>query len=746
MQQQVFCALNAMKGVFISVLALSAVLANADCPYWNEFGEPIIHDGGAALATAAAMMVDMGIPLPVELQAPYEEWDLNNDGVLDKDQFTLLTELLCLPAGAQHPTVDIDALRSLFENNVDIYWTVMYGIFDYEAEVLEAAAQLRALSRLSSPVGGLREAITVCGMMDTEIDAQVFEGDTIPDNWSGKTYGDLVDIMYDASDGIVYLENQGLLGDPNSITRLTFLNEATAYLFAAMEGFDAGFLTWLFPEHFMELAWQVLDLANLNWDYLLLLFEGCGLDPVAIANAAEAVENSHLSPSLLPSPDFVEQQYDWEELFTDYTPEDFEELLDTIISQTFIRADMKVVHASPDAPDLDICHNDVALFEDVSFKEVTPYSPVTDPYPEFTYGFSAVEANGDCGEGVHLADVDMPNTFTMVVLNTYSNLESLVLDDNVAAPVTGTAKLRFVNASPDVGALDVVAGAQTLFANVPFKGVGAFIEVLPGAYTVDFMSAGKGEKALPPADIVLNSGSVYTLYAMGFAEGVEVEITEDVEAPDLVTITPPDRMAYFAGESFQLVAQVDPSVTPSAYAWYKDGALLEGMEEATLAISNAGTVDSGCYTVVVTLENLPDTSGSVLLSATSDQVTVIQPLVTIAGNRNVDHGDTIMLEAVIQGDVVPTAYTWTFDDDVISDETTITIPNATELNTGTYRVAVGVALNGYPDINEVVNASVYVRVGLAMPATGLYGIVVLALLLSLALYRGYSSKCTRKMF
>ena len=127
------------------------------------------------------------------------------------------------------------------------------------------------------------------------------------------------------------------------------------------------------------------------------------------------------------------------------------------------------------------------------------------------------------GQPLSTPDLDIANTSTLVVLNTLANLEFLLLADDNTSPTNGTAKFRFVNAAPDAGALDLVAMPSnqpetTLFSAVPFKGVGGYIEVQPGAYTMNFIAAGKNVVALPPMDMVLKN--LRQLQADGYHEAV----------------------------------------------------------------------------------------------------------------------------------------------------------------------------------------------------------------------------------
>lgn len=714
--------------IFMLVSIQMAFAQIEDCAYWDsEYAEPTMFVGGEAISSALATLgfavpddfegeLDYSYPgrvyywkggslfyvndLPMDLELPFRLWDFDDNNVPDKVQLEVLTQLLCLPEGVQHPLVDVDALRETMIENEARYSGLADHLFSIRNEMV-TAWPLLSPSTVPQGIGRLIQGkLGKPGMpLSATIldDPLIFKSGVIPDVFLELTWGGLAYFFIDIGDAFKTL-------DENWLTAAAALNNIGAvHLFAAVFGMlDVDVWDIILQEALLQSLNMSMYFDQFDWTYLCTKFNITN-PPDLAAQLEGAVDALGLYPDLMPTPETI-QQFDWNTLFEGYTVEG--EFVDDMVEDTYFTTFARIVQASPDAPDLDICQNEVALFEDVPFKEVTPYSPVTAPYPEFTYGFSAVEAGGDCGVGVSLAEVDMPNTFTMVVLNTYSNLESLILDDNVAAPVNGTAKLRFVNASPDAGALDVVAGGQTLFANVPFKGVGAFIEVLPGAYTVDFMSAGKGEKALPPADIVLNSGSVYTLYAMGLAEGVEVEITEDVEAPGLVAIAPPERMAYFAGESFELAAQVAPGATPSAYAWYRDGVSLD-ITEPTLTLENAGPEDSGRYTVVVTVDVEGGNKAVTQVSDTSDLIMVYAaPEVSIAGASGVKFGEPVNLSASLTPfDPVglTASYSWTQDSAPVSNTADLSIPYADDdMDGDACNVTVVVALADYPEITRTV--------------------------------------------
>jgi hypothetical protein len=118
-----------------------------------------------------------------------------------------------------------------------------------------------------------------------------------------------------------------------------------------------------------------------------------------------------------------------------------------------------------------------------------------------------------------------------------------VLLDNNSAPAAGKAHVRFVHASPDAPAVDIaVTGGPVLFANVPFKGVGAYLPVDAGTYNLEARVAGTDTVALSVPGVQLNEGTVYTIFAMGLVSG-EPALT----AVASVDATPPAQLPETGG-------------------------------------------------------------------------------------------------------------------------------------------------------------------------------------------------------
>lgn len=180
-------------------------------------------------------------------------------------------------------------------------------------------------------------------------------------------------------------------------------------------------------------------------------------------------------------------------------------------------ARVRVVHASPDAPAVDVWVDGSVAFSDAPFKGITDYASLAPA----TYNVQ-VTPTGATEPVVIDADLTLEaNTdYTVVAVGLLAEIEPLVLVDNNSAPAAGKAHVRFVHASPDAPAVDIAVanGGPVLFSNVPFKGVGDYLPVDAGTYDLEARVAGTETVALSVPGVQLDEGTVYTIFAMGLVE------------------------------------------------------------------------------------------------------------------------------------------------------------------------------------------------------------------------------------
>jgi hypothetical protein len=201
-------------------------------------------------------------------------------------------------------------------------------------------------------------------------------------------------------------------------------------------------------------------------------------------------------------------------------------------------ARVRVVHASPDAPAVDVWVNDGVAFSNAPFKGITNYAALD----AGTYNVKVVPT-GATEPVVIEADLDLAaaTDYTVVAVGQLANIEPLVLMDNNSLPAAGKAHVRFVHASPDAPAVDIaVKGGPVLFSNVAFKGVGDYLPVDAATYDLEVRLAGTETVALSVPGLALADQTVYTVFAMGLAGGepaLEAVPSVDAVAPTLLPET-----------------------------------------------------------------------------------------------------------------------------------------------------------------------------------------------------------------
>ncbi|MGA9117302.1 MAG: DUF4397 domain-containing protein [Bacteroidota bacterium] len=181
-------------------------------------------------------------------------------------------------------------------------------------------------------------------------------------------------------------------------------------------------------------------------------------------------------------------------------------------------ARVMVVHASPDAPPVDLYVDDVKVNQTpLSFPNATAYLTV----PAGTRNVK-VKVGGDT---VTVLNQTLPvaagSVSTVFAADSVAQLKTLLLADNLAAPAAGKAHVRFVHLSPNADTVDVaVTGGPVLFAGQGFLEYSAFTPVDAGTYDLEVRLAGSATPVLALNGVALAPGKIYTVWARGFVGGV----------------------------------------------------------------------------------------------------------------------------------------------------------------------------------------------------------------------------------
>lgn len=174
------------------------------------------------------------------------------------------------------------------------------------------------------------------------------------------------------------------------------------------------------------------------------------------------------------------------------------------------KAKVRVLHASPDAPKVDVRVDTVRAVENLAFNEVTPYVELDTGETNFKVSPTGADELVVIDATLDLDAVD----YSVLAIDTLDNITALPLVDDNA--LSDGARIRFVHASPNAPAVDIaLAGGAVLFANVEFGNSGGYIEVPGGTYDLEARVAGTDTVALSVPGVSVTGNRVFTIVATG---------------------------------------------------------------------------------------------------------------------------------------------------------------------------------------------------------------------------------------
>lgn len=237
---------------------------------------------------------------------------------------------------------------------------------------------------------------------------------------------------------------------------------------------------------------------------------------------------------------------------------------------------IRIVHASPDAPAVDVQVNGETVAEDVEFGNETEYVPVEAGEHEVAIvaadgadanetddaglddenatdgnvtdeNDTAADGNETAADGEDVVfegtvDVEPRSVTTLaasgeVAEDAETPFSPVLLSENALEPADDEAALSVVHLSPGAPAVQVVdAENDTVVADqIDFRQATDYVTVPEGNYTLEVYPAGEGNDTEPlaTANVSLDGGNAYSAYAIGYADaaaddaGLDVNDTED---------------------------------------------------------------------------------------------------------------------------------------------------------------------------------------------------------------------------
>lgn len=192
---------------------------------------------------------------------------------------------------------------------------------------------------------------------------------------------------------------------------------------------------------------------------------------------------------------------------------------------------VRVLHASPGAPMVDIYANDSLIIKRISYQQFTPYFQL----PVGRYNIK-IYPSGTKTNTILSTEVNVPANiiFTIAMIGKLPNIELYAVTDMVTINQNKTL-IKFVHLSPNTPNIDItLPNGAKIFENVGYKDITKYITVNPATYTIQARPTGAQNVILTVPNIKLKPNRAYTIYAVGFAGG----------DPSLQVLIPLDGSSY----------------------------------------------------------------------------------------------------------------------------------------------------------------------------------------------------------
>ena len=173
---------------------------------------------------------------------------------------------------------------------------------------------------------------------------------------------------------------------------------------------------------------------------------------------------------------------------------------------------VRVFHAAPQAPNVDVYVNDQMVFSNLAFGDFTRYVYLD----EGEYNVSVYLAGQKDRPVINqMVDVPSQQIFTIAATGNLDNLGLLVIPDKVSkSPSQNYSSVRVIHLSPNAPGVDILVDGDTLFEDISFGEGTNYVDLNPGTYNVNVV-LNTDKSVVLPLKVTLNPDKIYTIYIIG---------------------------------------------------------------------------------------------------------------------------------------------------------------------------------------------------------------------------------------
>jgi hypothetical protein len=187
-------------------------------------------------------------------------------------------------------------------------------------------------------------------------------------------------------------------------------------------------------------------------------------------------------------------------------------------------AQFKVVHAAPGTDPINAQYDGNPAFAGIPYANASSYGQL--PAGTHTIAVETTTAPGALIASLQRS-FDAATDASVVVTGLPGAQMAFALSDNNLPGTAGTARIRFVNAAPNLGPVDVLVNFARKVASLSTNAGSSYIEFPEDTYTIDFTVAGTATSLLTLQGVSLTAARTYTLYLVGTSGQLTGLLTRD---------------------------------------------------------------------------------------------------------------------------------------------------------------------------------------------------------------------------
>ncbi|MCR8746877.1 DUF4397 domain-containing protein [Romboutsia lituseburensis] len=178
---------------------------------------------------------------------------------------------------------------------------------------------------------------------------------------------------------------------------------------------------------------------------------------------------------------------------------------------------VRVFHASPQAPAVDVYVNGDLSVENLKFMDFSQYIPLKEGDYNIDVYVAGTKENPVISQVLEIDDSDI---YTVAATGNLDDLSLIVIEDSISQqPFDMYSFFRVVHLSPDAPAVDVLVNDKKAFEDIEFRKGSMYQGVSPGQYSIKIVLNSDGTVVLP-LKITLKPNRIYTIYVLGNASNL----------------------------------------------------------------------------------------------------------------------------------------------------------------------------------------------------------------------------------